>query len=277
MYEKDLIMKAGGGLAGTQGPACDDNPVSPDVFTIDPTQQSAWTQKQSMNHRRIHFYLIALPDGKIMATGGADPTRDPSVNICHLNNAVLAPETYDPAADTWTDMAAMATPREYHSSALLLPDGSVFVGGGEASTGYTGADVRTYEIFKPPYFFQSTRPRMKWVTPEICYNKCFWIDLDEATVQPSEVTAVRLIRPGAATHSFDHSQRSIELEFATPPLGNLRVSAPSNSNIAPPGYYMVFITRNDPVRGDPLPSEARWVHLDPCAEGEDPCFHAPAF
>ena len=43
---------------------------------------------------------------------------------------VLQPELWDPHTGKFTLMAPMATPRNYHSIAVLLPDGRVFSGGG---------------------------------------------------------------------------------------------------------------------------------------------------
>ena len=68
----------------------------------------------------------------------------------------------------------------------------------------------------------------------------------------------RLDRPGttgAATHAFDMEQRFVGLSF-TAGAGVLNVTAPPNGNIAPPGYYMLFILNPAGV-----PSVARFVRL----------------
>ena len=63
----------------------------------------------------------------------------------------------------------------------------------------------------------------------------------------------RLVRPGAPTHAFDMEQRMIQLSF-TAGTGVLNATAPPNGNIAPPGYYMLFILNSAGV-----PSVASFV------------------
>ena len=58
-----------------------------------------------------------------------------------------------------------------------------------------------------------------------------------------------------ATHAFDENQRFQWLTFSKDATG-LAVTAPSSSNRAPPGHYMVFI-----LNADDVPSVARIVRL----------------
>jgi hypothetical protein len=71
----------------------------------------------------------------------------------------------------------------------------------------------------------------------------------------ASISTVVLIRPGSVTHTFDTDQRLVELTFRQSG-GALAVDAPANGNIAPPGYYMLFLV-ND--RG--VPSVASFVRL----------------
>jgi len=54
------------------------------------------------------------------------------------------------------------------------------------------------------------------------------------------ISNVVLMRNGAVTHAFDMDQRYVGLSF-TAGAGVLNVTGPPNGNIAPPGYYMLFI------------------------------------
>jgi PKD repeat protein len=63
------------------------------------------------------------------------------------------------------------------------------------------------------------------------------------------------VRPGAATHAFDMDQRLVGLSY-TVGSGVLNVTAPPNGNLAPPGYYMLFVLDTAGV-----PSVARFVRL----------------
>jgi len=67
------------------------------------------------------------------------------------STAVRVPEAWDPATGRFTIYAAASTPRGYRSTALLLPDGRVWTGGGACGVGC--AQNLTAEVFRPPYLF----------------------------------------------------------------------------------------------------------------------------
>jgi hypothetical protein len=63
------------------------------------------------------------------------------------------------------------------------------------------------------------------------------------------------MRPGAVTHTNNMTQGHVEL--ACPPGdGFVSVSAPPSNNVAPAGYYMLFVLNPDGV-----PSVASWVQM----------------
>ena len=64
-----------------------------------------------------------------------------------------------------------------------------------------------------------------------------------------------LVRLSATTHSFNHNQRYLALSF-TQDATRLTVQAPANGNLAPPGYYMLFI-----VNANGVPSVAQFVRF----------------
>ncbi len=51
-------------------------------------------------------------------------------------------------------------------------------------------------------------------------------------------------------------QRYIKLTISSRAPGRVRVAAPANGNIAPPGYYMLFI-----LNAAGVPSIARWLQM----------------
>jgi len=116
--------------------------------------------------------------------------------------------------------------------------------------------TRTYQIFKPPYFYNSAiaRPTISNAPAVVYYNQGFNVSTPDA----ANVTAVRLIRPGSATHSFDQDQRLIELSFTVKDATTIRVAAPAHGNIAPPGYYMLFVAVGP---NGSVPSEGRFLRL----------------
>ena len=61
------------------------------------------------------------------------------------------------------------------------------------------------------------------------------------------------------THGFDMEQRFLQLAFTVE--GNvLKVRAPANANLAPPGRYLLFV-----INGQGVPSLARMVSIAPPA------------
>jgi len=71
----------------------------------------------------------------------------------------------------------------------------------------------------------------------------------------TDIASVVLIKPGSVTHSFDMDRRLVGLSF-TAVTGGLTATVPSNSNLTPPGYYMLFVVNQAGV-----PSVASFVHI----------------
>jgi hypothetical protein len=113
------------------------------------------------------------------------------------------------------------------------------------------------EIYYPPYLFNSNgtpakRPAIASVTPStITYGSAFQVRSADA----ESIRSVVLIRPGAVTHAFDMEQRLVGLTYTTS-SGYLNVTAPANGNLAPPGYYLLFI-----INGSGVPSVGKFVQL----------------
>ena len=71
-------------------------------------------------------------------------------------------------------MAAMHTPREYHGTALLLPDGRVLESGMGADFGNV-TDEKSAEFYSPPYLFKGARPSITLAPAQISYGTNFSI------------------------------------------------------------------------------------------------------
>ena len=74
-------------------------------------------------------------------------------------------------------------------------------------------------------------------------------------IKATSIASVAFVRPGSVTHTFDESQRYVPLAF-TLASTHLDVDAPETPNIAPPGYYMLFLVDQNGV-----PSVAEFVLL----------------
>ena len=115
------------------------------------------------------------------------------------------------------------------------------------------------EIYKPAYLFKpngvpATRPSISNApSPSVTWGQQFPVQTPDA----ANIASVVLVRNGAVTHSFNMDQRLVEMPIAANLLVGLIVTAPPNGNIAPPGYYMLFLLNKSGV-----PSEAKFIRLD---------------
>jgi uncharacterized protein YjbI with pentapeptide repeats len=243
MYLPGKIMKAGS-AADSQNTG----PSSKTTFVLDTTQPSpAWVQTPSMVYPRSFFNLVSLPDNSVLAVGG-----ETDKNGGNIANAVYAAELWSPQTQVWTTMSSMHTPREYHSTALLLPDGRVVVSGMGADFGNV-PDQKTAEFYSPPYLFKGARPVITQAPSQIQYGTNFFV----ATPDGGTIASATLIRTGAVTHFFDQNTRFVPIAFQQT-AGGLTLSAPVNAILAPPGYYMLFI-----VNSNGVPSVAPIVQVGP--------------
>jgi hypothetical protein len=113
-------------------------------------------------------------------------------------------------------------------------------------------DELRLEIYHPPYLFHGPRPFIETVPQQIVYGGSFEIHSPQA----EEIQWVELIWPMATTHSCETGQRVVDLEFKARDFCYLHVSVLSEQNIAPPGWYMLFLVSKLGV-----PSVAKWVQL----------------
>ena len=224
------------------------NPSTATTEIIDPSAATpVWQYGPNMSQPRIQMNATLLPSGKVLLTGGSKNDEDAAT-------ASLNADLYDPTTNTFSSAGANAFPRLYHSNALLLPDATVLLNGGNPQRGNY---QQRQEVYKPAYLFNSSgtpanRPTISSVNPgAVRYGSTFQVVTAEAT----DISSVALIRPGSPTHAFDQDQRFVGLSF-TAGSGVLNVTAPPNGNIAPPGYYMLFILNSAGV-----PSVATFVQL----------------
>jgi len=232
MYLPGKIMKAGS-ATDSQGSGSS----ASTTFVLDTTQPSpTWQQAPSMAYPRSFLNLTELPDGSVLATGGETDKNGGSIA-----NAVYAAELWSPPTQTWTTMSSMKTPREYHSTALLLPDARVLVSGMGFDFGQV-PDETNAEIFSPPYLFKGARPTISLAPAQIQYGANFSV----TTPDYESISKVVLIRTGATTHFFDQNTRYVPLTFQQT-TGGLTVTGPVDGNLAPPGHYMLFLVNNSGV------------------------------
>jgi chitodextrinase len=245
LFDVGKILVAGGGGSSADARVINVNGATPQVTSTAPMA----------NGRRQHN-LTVLADGTVLATGG----NSSGASLVDLNNGVYAGELWNPATGTWKTLAAEQATRQYHSTALLLPDGRVLSSGGGicGTCDAVGYLAKNAQVFTPPYLFKNDgsgalapRPTVASVPGVVAYGAGLQIDTPDAAA----IRKVALVRLGAVTHSVNMDQRYVPLTF-TAGAGTLTATAPATANIAPPGVYMLFI-----VDANGVPSVARMVSV----------------
>lgn len=243
---------------------------------------------------RIYPNAITLPDRTVLVCGGNvaleekfldhEKPRDKQTQPPHQNTA----EIYNPTTNRWYRAATASVWRAYHSLAVLLPDGRVVTAGSnperrrplpqelvcpnspvipEDISIRRGNEYRL-EIYSPPYLFYGNRPTITRISDdELIYNG----QMDVYSPDVNNISWIHIIRPMATTHSSDTEQRLVDVPFTHQISSNnnntgelvARCKITNNPNLAPPGWYMLFITRPLSNNGIPraVPSVAKWVHL----------------
>jgi hypothetical protein len=248
------VLLAGGGTPTGEEPVAD-----AEVIDFGDARPS-WRSVEPMEHARYYAYPVLLPDGTVFVMGGRrgpkghlhgiDELDDVDGAVPSVPGAVHEAELFDPETGTWTTLAPMAVDRLYHSNALLLPDGRVMTAG---SNPKRRVDERRIETYRPPYLFRGPRPTIEAVPDAVGYGETLRVRTPDART----VDEVVLVRQSSTTHCLNTDQRLVELRVLDRDAGSLTVAIPGNSNVAPPGYYMLFLLRGG------VPSEAPFVRVGP--------------
>ena len=243
---KPRVMIFGGG-----------NPATATTEIIDLSAATPlWTYGPSMSQPRIEMNATILPNQKVLAVGG-------SLNDEDASTASLNADLYDPATNTFSRAGANAYARLYHSNSLLLPDATVALFGGNPQRGSYESRI---EIYSPAYLFNAdgTAAARPTITDAPATDVNYGASFQVSTPDAATITSVVLVRPGAPTHAFDMEQRLVGLSYSVG-AGVLNVTAPPNGNVAPPGYYMLFILNSSGV-----PSVARFVRIAAAPPNQPP-------
>ena len=197
-----------------------------------------------------YLNAVLTPDDSVFTTGGSADYRGKGASD------ILGAQFYDTATGAFRRAAAPAVGRDYHSEALLLPDGRIAVFGSDplfsdrADT-VQGSFEQRIEIYSPPYLFDRTRPRLAGGALRLRRGATVTLPVSSG----SGVRAARLMRPSAVTHATDVEQRSVALGLVQE-KGAVRLTVPADPSLLPSGWYMLFLTD-----GLGTPSRARWVHI----------------
>ena len=235
------------------------NPATSSTDIIDLSVATpSYTAGPSMSTGRIQMNAVMLPSGKVLAEGG-------SINNESPNTPGKTADLYEPVSNTICSTGIAAYSRLYHSTALLLPDGTVLSTG--SNPGNRGSYEPAIDIYTPSYLYDSNDHLITTDRPQITALSFsgpihYGMPFSVSYTSTSPISSVVLIRPGSTTHAEDMEQRLIGLCGATSPCSAsnnmLSLTTPPDGSIAPPGYYMLFLLDSAGV-----PSKASLIQLTP--------------
>lgn len=225
-------------IAGGSTPTTEQTSETIDLSAAAP----AWSALPDLNFSRPEqVQSVLLPDGRVVVCGG--------IGYLGGHGAGGPIEIFDPENPDfgWMLGPSLRYQRLYHSSAILLADGSVLIGGDPQDFGGPTPHERYY-----PSYYSLARPAITNAPALVSFGASITI----TTPSPGTIMRVVLMRPGAVTHGLNMSQRAIECEITAQTATTITVTAPPNGNVAPPGPYLLFI-----VDDNRIPSAGRWIRV----------------
>ncbi|TYH04201.1 hypothetical protein ES288_A09G279800v1 [Gossypium darwinii] len=226
---------------------------------------------ETMPLARVMGDMILLPNGNVLLINGA---RSGTAGWEQGRDPVLSPVLYQPDNDINSRFEVQnptTIPRMYHSTATLLRDGRVLVGGSNPHAFYNFTGVLfpselSLEAFSPAYLdakFDNLRPTI--IAPKsmsgIRYRKKYTIQvvINGDKVDENSMSVIMFV-PAFNTHSFSMNQRLLVLgNDKVTAVGNstynMEATTPRSGNVAPSGFYLLFVVHQG------IPSKGIWVRL----------------
>ncbi|KAJ3007497.1 hypothetical protein HKX48_009097 [Thoreauomyces humboldtii] len=223
------------------------------------TDGAQWTN-EDMPLARSQPTAVNLPDGTVAIVSGS--------SIGHQGGAFGAPMARGPgvreavifnpsrpigSSDRWTVAAPDLVGRHYHNTALLLEDGTIVTGGGDAQNGddelINRPDDMSLDVFSPPYKSIPDPPQLvlPFPTATATYGQNVTVPFTSEVAET--IKSVSIIRYASVTHSTNLDQRHIELEILKYAKDKLLVRLPAGPNLAQPGNWMLWAVD---ARGAPV-------------------------
>lgn len=188
---------------------------------------------------KLYVNAVALPDRTVLTSNGGVYNRAGNVMTAAVLNS---------ADESWTSVPADPVPRNYHSTAVLLPDGRVVTAGSNPADG--SFELRM-SVFSPGYMTKN-RPAITAAPTVAAPGSTHTVSV---TGGSGVVGKVSLLSPMSVTHQTDTNMRLVDVP-ATGTGGTVQVTIPTNRNIVPPGPYMLVVQDTAGV-----PSIAKWVNV----------------
>ena len=244
--QKQTFMVLGGGGVGQS------NLSTARTALIDTSAPNPhWVQGPNLAEPTRYPITVLLPNDEVLVTGGSKYYR----GMHGSDNRDT--RIYNVATNSFSWAANSITGRDYHSGGILLPNGSVLTLGGNPLYGNAqDTEPQTFnqeiDVYYPPYMFQGGRPSIESAPKVMEPSRSYLVKVND----PASIQYLRLMRPDNPTHVTDVNARSIAVNFTQAGNGYLRITIPSDSNVIPPSYYLLFA-----VNGKGVPSAGYWVQV----------------
>ncbi|WWD02398.1 hypothetical protein V865_000437 [Kwoniella europaea PYCC6329] len=261
------------GNDGTAGYNVTAVPADNTCVRITPEGSAKYEDDDYMFEGRSMGQFVILPDGTFwmgngvgMGTAGYGDDGY-SVGQSYGQAPIYMPAIYNssaPAGSRWnrTGLTASANERMYHSTAILLPDGSIFIAGSNPNKDFTTTQWRSRTDSEKwyPWYYNEERPVYEGLPQNLTYGgSSFNITLnntDEATAQNTKIV---VIRGGFNTHAIGFGQRYLQLnssysvDMNTGKTTHIVSQMPGTNgpNLFQPGPAMFFVVINGvPSQGE---------------------------
>ena len=230
------------------------------------------TDAADMTHGRHWGTAVVLPTGEVAVVGGTRQCNSDALGDWVAEVEIWTPPT-DDGLGSWRTAARIHKPRLYHSTAMLLGDGTVLVAGG----GLPGdTPKRDSEVFSPGYLYThgmdeasrkgdldtptaAARPVLLQATASPAYGATYTVTLE--TYQ--KIDTVRIISLGTVTHSHNNGQTAVVLPYDQPINSrDITVTFPTDADKRlVPGYYLLFVVNEHGVPSESLEVNNHFLHL----------------
>ncbi|KAK4803862.1 hypothetical protein SAY86_003679 [Trapa natans] len=227
---------------------------------------------EKMPKPRLMCDMLILPTSQILIINGA---HRGSAGWNRAADPALQPYLYRPTKaprKRFSVLTSTRIPLMYHSTAILLPNGRVLVGGSNPNHDYTFGNVAyptelRLQEFMPHYMDRHYHKfRASNVTVHhgggsgIRHGEEFTVRFWLGRRSKVGVEFMAYAPPFTTTHSVSMNQRMLRLrgKGMVKEVGGwvrVTVEAPQSSNVAPPGYYMLTVVN----RG--VPSFSHWIRF----------------
>ncbi|KAI9784030.1 MAG: hypothetical protein M1835_003684 [Candelina submexicana] len=249
-YAPDVMICGGGAYQDIT------SPTEPSCGRIQPLATNAGWEMDSMPEGRGMVEGTLLPDGTVIWLNGCNRGAQ-GFNVAQ--DPVLEALLYDPTkalGQRWTTLASSQIPRLYHSVALLLLDGTMLIAGSnpveqpqlQPSANAKYVTEFRVENYVPPYLQGDNinkRPSNVQISSKTLQAIGSKFSINFNSAQGAKGVKVALYHGGFVTHSVHMNHRMIYLDNTGFNGGSttqsITVTMPPNSNVAPPGPYVVYV------------------------------------